>query len=547
MLATDRPTPALDADIIVVGAGPTGLVLANLLGQRGVRTLLLERSATTVQEPRAVSIDDESMRTMQAIGVDDELMPLLARGYGSHYRGPDGAVFAIVEPNSTEFGFDKRNAFQQPELEGILGENLKRHASLDVRFNCNVVAVAQDETGASAIVEDRGGHTTLRGQYLVGSDGARSLVRKSLGINLTGSSFEQQWLIVDIFKTRNRFRHTEVFCNPRRPGITLPGPRGTRRYEFMLHPHETEACALQEDFVRTLLNEVGPDGDAPLRRVKAYMFHARAAERWRDRRIFLAGDAAHLSPPFAGQGMNSGIRDAHNLAWKLAEAAHRDVPAAFLDSYEAERKPHAQAMIDLALSMGRVMMPRSRLRAALTRTGFRLLGLYKPARDYVSQMRYKPKPRFREGLLWPDEADGRDIVGRLFPQPIVEDADGVRVRLDDVLSVGSAVILFGTDPAALAAAPDFRAVADTGVTVVGITPNWINPAEAPFKIVRDASGGLSDLARTSHLDHAILLRPDRYVAIAVRFERIGALVPALSKIGAVTPAAAEAVPLARQI
>ena len=507
---------ASDVDVIVVGAGPTGLVLSNLLGQSGVRATVLERNGTTVEEPRAVSIDDESLRTLQAIGVDRQLLPLLASGYGSHYKGPNGSVFAVVEPTSREFGFEKRNAFQQPELEAILRDNLAKHRSIDVHFGSEVTAVEQNDSGVTAVGTDaRGRPFKLKAKYLVGSDGARSLIRKTLGVELAGSSFEQRWLIIDLFKTANPFRHTEVFCNPRRPAITLPGPHGTRRYEFMLHPHEDEARATDERFVRALLGSVGPDADARLRRVKTYLFHARVAPTWRRGPIFLAGDAAHLSPPFAGQGMNSGIRDAHNLAWKLAAALRGTRSDAILASYQTERLPHARAMIDLALGMGAVMMPKSRLRALLTRLMFRLLGLYPPARNYVSQMRYKPQPRFHDGLFWPDNKGAKSIVGRLFPQPMVEDAGGKTLRLDDALPSGTVLLLFGTNPAEAAMSPAFEMFAKAGVRLFCITPNWINPVEGAWKVYRDASHGLASL--DSYLDHAILLRPDRYVAAASSF------------------------------
>ena len=155
---------------------------------------------------------------------------------------------------------------------------------------------------------------------MVACDGGRSAIRKQLDIPMEGSTFREPWLIVDLESTRNRNYHTEVFCDPARPCITLPGPGGIRRYEFKLAEGESPEVVEQETFARGLLAGFGPDQREPLRRVQVYTFHARVAARWRQGSVLLAGDAAHLSPPFAGQGMNSGIRDAHNLAWKLAEA-----------------------------------------------------------------------------------------------------------------------------------------------------------------------------------------------------------------------------------
>lgn len=512
----------VDTDVLIVGAGPTGLTLANLLGGFGVKCVLVERNASTVDEPRAVSIDDESMRTMQAIGLDQAVLGIVTRAYGSRYMSPAGKVFASVDPLSQEYGFDKRNAFEQPALERILREGLDRYRQVVQMFGEEWVSFDQDGAGVTARLASG---RSIAAKFLIGCDGGRSALRKSLGIDMVGSTFAERWLIVDLIRTENRFRHTEVFCNPSRPCISLPGPRGIRRYEFMLHPDETEEDAIAEDFVRHLLDEVGPDAEARFRRVRVYTFHARMAEKWREGHVLLAGDAAHLSPPFAGQGMNSGLRDAHNLGWKLAAALHspseRDD---LLDSYELERKPHAWQMIGLALRMGKVMMPPSRAKALLTRIGFRLLGIYPPARDYVAQMRYKPKPRFARGMLWQEEArKGVSLVGGLFPQPIVETQTHQRHRLDDVLGSGPAVIIFSERPEAAVSADTARAFEQLGIGLVGLTPEYMNPVAESFFVFRDVSRATSAKAFRDYKNHAFLLRPDRYVAAVVPLSELASL------------------------
>lgn len=272
-------------------------------------------------------------------------------------------------------------------------------------------------------------------------------MRKALDIPLEGSTFREPWLIVDLHSTRNRCFHTEVFCDPHRSVITLPGPGGIRRYEFKLNPGETTEKAEEESFARRLLAEIGPDGNEPIRRQKVYTFHARIAARWRQGRIFLAGDAAHLMPPFAGQGMNSGLRDAHNLAWNLDEALRMADPEDLLDSYEAERKPHAWSVIELALRMGKIMMPASVQRGRLIRMAFRFLGLYGPARDYFAQMKYKPKPRFSAGLIQPSPSGaGAAAIGRMIPQPLVTTIDRQQVLLDTLLPDRPAVLVFSETP-----------------------------------------------------------------------------------------------------
>src|SRR5579872_1101968 len=216
---------------------------------------------------------------------------------------------------------------------------------------------------------------------------ARSFIREKLGIKLSGSTFRERWLILDLEETRDPTRDTKVFCDPQRPCLSLPGPDRTRRFEFMLHEGEVEPEVTSPEFTRKLLRPHG-EANTPLRRSRVYTFHARMADRWSDGRIFLAGDAAHLSPPFAGQGMNSGIRDAHNLAWKFAAVLRGELGPKLLGTYEPERRPHAWEMIQLAVRMGHVMMPRNALMAFGMSAGFRVLSLFPAIRDYFAEMKY---------------------------------------------------------------------------------------------------------------------------------------------------------------
>ncbi len=530
---------ALETDVLIVGAGPTGLTLANLLGGMGVRTILVERNRSTVEEPRAVSIDDESMRTLQAIGLSDAVEAIVAKGYGSRYFSPNRNCFAVVDPVSRDYGFEKRNGFQQPELEAVLRRGLDRFANVRQLFGAELIDFDQSANHVSANIRQADGQTVaITATYLVGSDGARSTIRKQLDISLDGSTYSERWLIVDLVRTENRFRHTEVFCDPERPCISLPGPDQIRRYEFMLQPGEDEPAATEEAFVRALLHRVGPDRDMAFRRVRVYTFHARIAAEWRRGRVFLAGDAAHLTPPFAGQGMNSGLRDAHNLGWKLAEAVHMDDPNALLDSYEAERKPHAWEMIALALRMGKVMMPTSHWQAFLIRTGFRILGLYPPARDYVAQMKYKPKPRFRTGLFWSDgRKDRQTLVGRLLPQPVVETPKRARQLLDAVLPDKPVVLVFDEFPDRALSVMDRAALEMAGAAIIGLTPEWMNPVAGDFPVVRDVSRLFSTEPHRSYLGSALLLRRDHYVAAVVPISEAGDLVERIRFLRGATPAA----------
>lgn len=301
--------------------------------------------------------------------------------------------------------------------------------------------------------------------------------------------------LVDLENTTDPSRDTKVYCNPSRPCLSLPGPNGTRRFEFMLHDGEEDAGTLAPENVASLLRLYGTDDTASIRRKVVYTFHARIADRWRAGRIFLAGDAAHLMPPFAGQGMNSGIRDAHNLAWKIAAVASGHLGERLLDTYEAERRRHAAEMIEIAIRVGHVMMPRNRVQAFALQSFFRVLGLYPAARDYFAEMKYKPKPRFHYGFLLDPEATtpNRSFVGKLFPQALVMTAGGYQL-LDDVLGDGFALLAPpGTSPKLLDAVELQSGVASPIRRVAVLDKEDASPVETPTVAARDLRGDLAKL------------------------------------------------------
>ena len=519
--------------VAIAGAGPTGLTLANLLGAEGVPVLLIERNPTTVQEPRAVSIDDESLRTMQAAGLVDEVLSAIVPGYGSHYRSPDGRCFVAVQPTEMPYGYPRRNAFRQPILEQQLRDGLARAPSVDAWFGYSLETFAQHDGGVSLQVRGPdGGPLGVECDYLVGCDGANSTVRRALGVALEGSSFSERWLIVDLENSAVDSPHTQVFCDPTRPCIALPGPHRTRRFEFKLHPHELDEDLLAPEVIDRLLRTHGADPRSTITRSVVYRFHARVAACWTVGRVLLAGDAAHLTPPFAGQGMNSGIRDAHNLAWKLVAITRGQLGPGILDTYEAERRRHVWEMIQLALTMGRVMAPRNRLAAWATQSGFRLLGLYPPARDYIAEMRYKPKPRLASGFLIRDgRGVRRTLVGRLLPQPQVVTSDNRVVLLDAVLGNRFALLAWTARPGGVFAATDQPIWDRLDVKRIAALPAGTGCESLPgVDVVWDRNGGLA-AALAAYVDHVLLLRPDHYVAACIPAheiekgaEAVGALV-----------------------
>ncbi|MGI9416041.1 MAG: bifunctional 3-(3-hydroxy-phenyl)propionate/3-hydroxycinnamic acid hydroxylase [Hyphomicrobiales bacterium] len=520
--------------VVVVGAGPTGLMTANLLGMDGVETLVIERNASTVEEPRAVSIDDEALRTIQAAGLIDDVIDDLMLDYGSHYFTPGGRCFARVEPDTREYGYPRRNAFRQPLLEATLRVGLNRYKHVDVLFGHSLESFEQDDDRVRlSIVRPDDAKVEYTCDYLAACDGGRSSVRRGLGVPFEGSSFEQRWLIIDLQDTKDSFRQTRVFSNPRRPGISLPGPHGTRRLEFMLRDDEDDETAETEMFARRLLHAHGPDGDCKIVRRQVYTFHARHAEHWRKGRIFLLGDAAHLTPPFAGQGMNSGIRDAHNFAWKAAAVVNGRLSQDVLDTYERERKPHAWALIELALMIGRVMVPTSPVNAWMQQALFRLLSLCPPAHRYVTQMRFKPKPFYKTGFLTPAaDAKRAGLVGRMFPQFTVETSEREHALLDHVTGNGFALLAYSSDPVEACETIDRMLDVPHDVSRLFVVPRTVIPvAREGMAVVRDATGAMGRLLAGCP-ETLVLIRPDRYVAAAVD---LGKLAPQAAAIHSLLP------------
>ena len=511
--------PSEPYEVAIAGAGPTGLVTATLLGLAGIRTLLIERNAGTVNEPRAVSIDDESLRTMQACGLIDEVLANVAQDYGSIYVDPNGAEFARVMPTLKDYGYPRRNAFRQPVLEATLRDGLKRFPHVDVRFGHTLETFTQDESGVTLTISDGDGGTgTARAQYLAAADGGRSLVRKAIGARLEGSSFEERWLIIDLARTEDPLRETRVTCDPDRPVISLPGPHRTRRYEIRLKDGETDEDILRPERIAALLAERGPDAGSPILRQRVYTFHARRADRWADRRVFLLGDAAHLTPPFAGQGMNTGVRDAQNFAWKVTAVVRGQFSPKLLETYQQERAPHAWSMIQLALRMGSVMAPHKAWVALLTRWVFRTLSLVPPAKDYVAQMRFKPKPRFEDGFL--HRPGPRSLVGTMFPQPLVETASGERVLLDHLLGSGFALVCLADDATPLFGRLSDPVWAKLAATRVHLLPRTLSFApDCGAQTVRDVNGFFVGKER-DFANRLFVVRPDRYVAAELPMDAV---------------------------
>ena len=462
----------MDVDVLIVGLGPVGATLAALLGDAGVRTLVVERDGQVYPLPRAAHFDHEIMRLFQQLGIARAVMAHARPAPAYEFRTADGRMLMLFDGPSkiASSGWQASYMFHQPGLEHALRAKLAGQASVEVRLGSRFVALEQDAERVRAVIEGPGGVEIVRARYLVGCDGGSSLVRTAIDGELDDYGFDEPWLVVDA-KVGEDARTPDVnlqICDPERPTTcVLMGP-GRHRWEFMLKPGETTEQVLSDDFIQPLI-AAWDCGPVELERRAVYRFHGLVAKTWREGRVLLAGDAAHQMPPFAGQGMCSGLRDAANLAWKLA-AVLEGADATLLDTYQSEREPHVRAFIELAIHMGRVVCTLDPA-AAAARDAAMLAGPKAAAP--------MPSPVLGPGCL----KAGAPAAGGLFIQSW---ADGQ--GLDDLLGPGPWLI-----------------ARDGGLHAPGVkTVRLSDPALAGHR--EPLTRWLDD-----HAAAAVLVRPDRYV------------------------------------
>jgi flavoprotein hydroxylase len=350
-----------EADVIIVGCGPVGAVLAALLGQRGWRVEVLERRPVAYTLPRATSFDGETARLLAATGIGAGLGRISESATGYQWRSAAGKVLLDIEFSRVgRYGWPDANTMHQPALEELLAGRLAELPSVSVRPGHRVVDIAESERGVAATAQTEDGETSVfKARWLVGCDGANSFVRNHAGVAVTDLGFSYEWLLCDVrLNTPREFIPTNVqLCDPERPTTLVGSGPGRRRWEFMLLPGEAEGdLGSTDDMAWRLLARQGvTPRTAALLRSDVYRFRAMSADQWRAGRVFLAGDAAHLMPPFAGQGMCTGIRDAANLAWKLDLVLAGRAPEPLLDTYTVERRPQAKAAVVASVKLGRVI------------------------------------------------------------------------------------------------------------------------------------------------------------------------------------------------
>ncbi len=504
-------------DTVIVGAGPVGLTLANLLGARGVRVLVVEARETLIDYPRGVGMDDESLRAFQAAGLIDEVLPHTTPDQAIIFLDARRRELARFAATTRELGWPRRSGFVQPLVDRVLLDGLRRFANVEVRWAATLVGYEDDEDRVRVrLLGAEGGHDEVLAAFLVGADGGRSAVRKDLGVTFEGISSPTRWLVVDVANDPIGTPNSYVGCDPSRPYVSSGLPHAIRRFEFMLFDGEEDAEFERHRAIQLIRGFI-PTGEIELVRARVYTHHARVASSFVRGRVLLAGDAAHLMPPWQGQGYNTGIRDALNLGWKLALVVSGRAQARLLESYDAERRPHAAAMVRLSVLTGRFLSPTSARVAAVRDAGVRGLGLIPPLRDYVLQMRFRPKPRYTAATVLSDVDD--PAIGGLFPQPhMLAGAAQEAVLLDQALGPALAVLRWGADPRRSLGERELallRALETRFLTVLPMTQYPSRAAEADagdteHVILGDRDGTLRAWFN-AHPYPMVFIRPDRVV------------------------------------
>jgi len=488
-------------DVAIVGAGPTGVTLANLLGLYGLSVAIIERHPGILQIPRAVHIDGETMRVFQSARLAREVMQILRPGASMHWVNAEGKVLLIRKGQEglSDQGWHNDYYFHQPHLEAVLRDGLKRFDTVALREGMDVrsyvehddrVELALSRTGDDAVIE------TLAARYVVGCDGARSTVRGWIGSDMEDLGQRQAWLVVDVnlHHPLPLPEHTVQHCDPARPATSIYVYPLRRRWEIQIMPQDNPETITQPERVWQLLSRWVKPVQGTLERAATYVFHSLVANRWQRGRLLIAGDAAHLTPPFLGQGLCAGVRDAANLAWKLAFAIQRGA-SDILATYGPERRPHVREFIRLAVEVGKVIQVTDPVEAAERDRKLLAEGL---------QFSF-PRPQLGQAGAWYGELP----AGQVFIQPMLQDGRW----MDDVAGGRFSLLLHPAHSADLSAQVlDLATAADVVVLPL--------PDRSGIQWLEE------------HGARAVLLRPDRYVFEVIT--QAAQLASALGRVRALT-------------
>lgn len=435
--------------VLVIGYGPVGAALAVMLGRYGVRALIVDKAMDIALMPRAIALDNEALRILQMMGLaEDAFERVVIPKVKMHC--PYVGQFGEVNTKGSIDGHPKLVTFYQPDLEHALRQEIAQFSSITVSTGLELVDLIQIENGVTALLKDKTGtvHKVIA-RYLIGADGASSTVRSLIGLDFQGKTYVEDWLIVDVCQRHGKaIDHVEFVCDPKRPTPHMPAPGGRERWEFMLRPGETREEMEHPEKVVELLSPWIRSSEVRIERKAVYRFHARCCDRFRVGHVFLVGDAAHITPPFVGQGLVAGLRDVANLGWKLVWSLKGDADEMLLDSYDQERRPHAHKMIELAKFMGHLVMPHNLTKAVITHGLMQAARFLPPLRRQLEELKIKPANRFTKGFFIPGRSGAKLIRGAQLPQVWLRFGGHICLS-DDVLGDQMTLIGIGISPETL--------------------------------------------------------------------------------------------------
>ena len=485
----------LDADVAIIGYGPTGVAAANILGQHGIKTVIFEKDKDLYSRARAVTVSDWTMRCFQAIGLDDAVAKDMDETAGLLWVKYDGTELlrmgfpkSILGKHPTAYGI------YQPKMEETLRKGVDRYKEhCQIYFGETVTAIQQTDDYVELTIQDENQHQrTIRVKYALGCDGGASRTRENLGIALVGDTIDTKWVVIDAkvkrwWKNRNLLT---FWSDKKRPVVDIALSLGNHRWEIPLENHESEKDFQTNEQIWPLLNSLGvTDKEVELYQHAFYRHHVRHAEKWRDKRVFLLGDAAHMMPPWAGAGMQSGIRDSFNLCWKLIEVLRGRLPDSILDTYEIERAPNVAFYTQVAVQLGQI------IKQEISDEELAAIAPQLSAEPPLLKL-----PEVNSGWV---QNSGENIIGKIIPQPIVTDAQGKLAYLDDLTKDNFYILGNRIDPKSLMteeqisqwdklgakyyslldAADDGKGLDDI-IDIKGSLINWMNQYESKIIAVR---------------------------------------------------------------
>ncbi|WP_328353303.1 bifunctional 3-(3-hydroxy-phenyl)propionate/3-hydroxycinnamic acid hydroxylase [Mycobacterium sp. NBC_00419] len=489
-------------DVAIVGYGPVGATAANLLGQMGLKVVVIERDPDIYFRARAISTDEEVMRVWQQVGLSDRLNADMQPGAGANFVDADGAPFMKLLPVDRGNGHPPQQFIYQPAVDTVLRDGVDRFVNVSILLEHECLRLIQRPDGVELMLADltRDEFKRIHAGYVIAADGGSSAIRGQLGIGFSGRTFSERWIVIDTKVIQEWPGHDRLrfHCNPARPTVDCPTPLGHHRWEFPVRDEEDEKDLLTEENIWNVLGAQGITKDnVSIIGYACYSHHVRFAERWRVGRVFLAGDAAHAMPPWIGQGMCAGVRDVANLCWKLDAVLSGSLPESVLDTYQAERLPHVKEVTSRAVKVGKLIVERNPVRATVRNHFFRTASRVPGFMTYLRNTRWLPPARYASGLL---AHNGNPATGCLIPQPWVTDANGDRVRFDDVVGGRWAVLHTGADGAS-------QAWRSAGVPIIAIVA--AGNAPGADRIV-DRDGTLTRWLADNKAS-VVVLRPDGFV------------------------------------